>query len=1276
MPKSLPTPDRLFDRTWRPGHPFSPRVSSKRRWIMGILFLVLCTIIGGYWYLTDSNRVRRMAEQYLSTLLGGPVKVGDATLSIFEGLRLDNVRLYVDESESGDSLLFSAHSFLIQYDPKALVSGHIDATRIVVVDPHVHVSEDAATGRRNYSRLSESRRPASMPSGSSGKPIVLPEIVLRNAQVDYSRQKNGVVIENNSIGIEGQLTPVPESKIYAFAFQSRGKSAGIGPMVSGQMVMGTGQITASLQNFEFGPDVKTMLPPDVRQWWEQHELTGRLNVPVLEYLPPSSGNRAGYRVEIELQGVTLAVHPEEWMGADEDRKLRGVHRAFDAMRLGGLNGHGLVNRLASLVEPTPLNLKQVHGRFTFADDKSIEIEDLNGWLEEVPFKIEGKIRGYTPSAQARLRIASSALHDIEIPAAPRYLNSLPPAVREIYDRFKPRGVCRFWVDLDRPTLGARPSVTGQIEIIDGNFTFDRFPYPLRKVVGKIILAHDPHSGEESLTLDHIRGRGVENGPNANSFVEVNGFIGPFGPDTRVDVTIAGQQIRSEPALMAAFPAVTRQALKLFDAPGQGEFPKFGGDFVCSVLRARGSDSHWIVDTNIRLEDAAGALVGFPYPMSGVSGDLKIHDDNLELANITMNRGDSTLRLDGRVSWPSSDQQVRPASGPILKPDLKVVARNVPVDRDLLNALPPARRAWLQKIGAGGRFDLDGTIKPAKGPSSDLDLDLRIAIHDGTLLPSDGVFAVSNLEGNLRLTNQRLTLGEVRGRRGSAELAARGEITWPDEKAKVVLQAEAKNLTLEDGLYRLLPEAARTAWDQVRPEGTIDVSLNYSGAVAETNALPATQPSAAGGYELVLTPRTLSATPLAVPYRLDGINGTVTVTPDKVLLKDLKASHGAATVRLAGAGSIGQQRAWDFALAADNVPVDDDLRRAVPQSLAGLLTSIQMKGVISFEFPKLQLAFAAPQSSSPAASAKPDATTKGADSPPPDVDFDVILKTDAVAMDVGVPLSDVKGITRMSGSSRNGKLSSLDGTIDVDSLTLAARPVTNFRAVLLKSPDHDQLTIGKMEARLAGGSMAGQVDYAFPDTGPSRYAINLTLRNADVRDLAGESEQDLEGQLSASLALEGTAAQPASRRGRGDVSVVGEHMYRIPLVLGLLQITNLSLPVSSPFTQASVRYSIDGMRVTFEQIELRSKEMLMQGDGHLDFDTKQVKMRFVTDSTSWPKIPLIGDLIQGARHELLQIQVRGTLQEPKVSARSMNTFTTTVDEVFKGDEKPTTQKKAK
>src|SRR5689334_5328398 len=132
MPRALTSPDRLFDRTWRPGHPFRPKLSRTRRLAMLVLLLVLSTIIGGYWYITDSNRVRGMAQDYLSRLIGGRVTIGSATLSIFQGLRLYDVRVYVkdmpdraqptgspDGGDAGESLLFRAHSFLVRADPKA-----------------------------------------------------------------------------------------------------------------------------------------------------------------------------------------------------------------------------------------------------------------------------------------------------------------------------------------------------------------------------------------------------------------------------------------------------------------------------------------------------------------------------------------------------------------------------------------------------------------------------------------------------------------------------------------------------------------------------------------------------------------------------------------------------------------------------------------------------------------------------------------------------------------------------------------------------------------------------------------------------------------------------------------------------------------------------------------------------------------------------------------------------------------------------------------------------
>ncbi len=1261
---------------------------------MAALFVILCAVIGAYWYITDSNRVREKAANYLTALIGGPVNVDKATLSIFEGLRLDGVRVYVDEESRPDSQLFSASSFIIEYNPRALLRGEIEATRIVAIEPRVYLCEDVQTGTWNYQRLRQRDE-----RSSSGLPQinVLPEIVLRSAQVEYSRFESNRRYDRGMMTIEGQLSPGLDKR-YNFQFQSLGKRQGVGPLVKGDVLLTSGQVNAQLLNFQFGEDIKAMLPAPVHRWCEEHQIAGSMDVEELSLSPRPGRDDPAFRARIRVQGVKLTVSPEEWMGADEIARLNSLRSALTMMRMSGLNSRGFVDRVATLTEPAPMQLKDVYAIFTFTEG-GIRIEDLTGKLEDIAFKIDGTINGYNPSATADIRLASLDTRNIEIPATPRYVTSMPRPVREVYERFRPRGTCSFWMNLRRPEPEARLRVTGEINIIDGSFVFEKFPYPLRKATGKIVLACDEATGAESLKLVKIRGRGMESGPNADGTVEINGEMGPFTPEIGVDVVVSGHNIEAEPLLTAAFPEQTREALKIFDAPGKGELPRFKGDFVCTIIRLRQLESRWVIETDIKLENASGMLVAFPYPMSGVSGELKIRDDHLEIINASMQRGEASLRVDGRVSWNRS-RGPRPSDpvaattqpqAPSLKPNLQISARNVPIDQDLLNALPEDRRKWLEKLGARGTFDLDGTLQvapTADKPSGELDFDFKIAMRDGTLWPQGEMFAVSGVVGSLRLTPRQLVISGMTARREEAVIDASGTISWPTEPPQMVLRVDAKNLALDAALYQLLPEAACRGWDEVRPEGTVDVALSYSGAVGRLTASesasssmpgdaatingadPTTRPSARGGYEVTITPRKLAATPVVVPYRLEDLSGTVTLLPDRVVVKDVIAKHGNATVKITATGNTGSNSVWDFQVSGDDVPVDADLHKAAPAALAELLKSMQMTGTIDFQFSKLNVRAPAPAPAEAIASAvDADAarpTTRPSESP--DVDFEVRISTEDASLEVGVPLAEVHGTAEFIGSTRKGKLHELTGKLEASSLSMAKRPASDFRATLLKPAEHQAMQISRMEGKIAGGMLAGQMDYAFPDDAPSRYAVALVVRNADVKQLTGALDQDIRGQLTASLNLEGTYNEPTSRRGRGDVTVDGQQLYKMPLILGLLQVTELALPISGPFRDGSARYSIDGQRVTFEQIELRSKEMLMQGDGWLDFGKKQVRMTFVTDARGWLKVPFIGDLMQSARNELLQIHVRGTLQEPKVTASSMNTFTTTIDEVFKGDER--------
>src|SRR5688572_20385616 len=208
------TLDDLFERPYRPGVTFGPRISPLRRWGMLMVLALLVGVIVTYWILTDTRRVRAMAEKYLSDLTGGQVQVRHATLSIFEGLRLDGVTLYADPNPSRhpDSLVFKAQTFLVKYNPHSILSGRLEATQIIALEPQVFLCENLDVGatiyssdvtyrgprRWNWQRMAREKEQATT-RGAPGKRMKLPELLLRNAQFHYSRLKAGQLMHEKGM---------------------------------------------------------------------------------------------------------------------------------------------------------------------------------------------------------------------------------------------------------------------------------------------------------------------------------------------------------------------------------------------------------------------------------------------------------------------------------------------------------------------------------------------------------------------------------------------------------------------------------------------------------------------------------------------------------------------------------------------------------------------------------------------------------------------------------------------------------------------------------------------------------------------------------------------------------------------------------------------------------------------------------------------------------------------------------------------------------------------
>lgn len=1251
------TPDDLFERARRVGSPFARRPAGRQIGIFVILcFLAAC--IWGYWYLTDSQRVRRLAEQYIQQAIGGRVSIRRASLSFFEGLRLDHVVVRTLD-DAPDSEVFSAGTIVVKFRLAALLTGRLEATQVITHDARIRFCEDLdhPAAPWNHQRL----WPRTVPTTETttrkpeGKPPLLPEFVLRSAEWEYSRIKNGRYYTVGSAALDGRLTPMPESNRYAFDLSGRPPGQAIGPSLIGQVDLGSRQVVAEIHDLELNPVVQAMFPALAESFIITRQLRGRISVPKFQYVPGDAPGKDAFNIEISLDKVNLSVLPEELMDPPQARRVRFIRAGLAGASAAGLYLAPQVDELERLLMPPPIRLGQVDGKIVLTQ-KGIKLENITGSAENNRFSISGRVDGYSPSAAIDLDVIARR---ITIPPNPQYLPSMPSLVQEVYRRLRPQGTCSASVHISRTRPDSPVHAEGEVRVLDGAFVFDKFPYPLHHVKGQVRFGTDQSSGPDWVRLRRLRGHGPAGTPNALANVTINGKIKPLTEDNDINFNISGTNVTLDPPLRGALPPESQQAIRMFDPAGKGFMPYAHGSFTCHFRRPGGPVPYYYSDVDIDIDDAAGALTYFPYPMEHVSGRLLIRRDHVQIVGATMKRGEASLVVNGRVGF--SDQSE-------IAPDLTLDGRNVPIDKMLLDALPSSRRQWLQKSGLTGKIDIAGRIfGPRSNTNPDIEWDLALKLHDGSIWPVEGVYALTNMEGPMRLDSRYLRIEQMRGKRGAADVAVSAFFDGEAENPLVSLRAQGTGVAMDRALYRMLPPLAQIAWQQLQPEGTIDADLALGQAVGQQKrevvaSAPTTAPAE---YRLVLQPRKLSATLKGVPYRLDEVAGTIVVTPQACQLIGITGRHGPATISIDGAGtpvgsadlSAAAPDLWSLRVKGQDLSVDDSLKRASPPALASLFDALKVQGKLSFDCPQFTY-----RPSPPAGSATQSLASG-------DIDFQTRITLVDGTLDAGMPLTAVTGTLDLTGQARGGILGKLAGSMDVPSLKLAGRSLNRLRADLSKPADQEAMQITKLQGELAGGKFAGQIDMRIPSNGVSSYAITAAIQEADVRELAQETDVKAQGTVSASVNLEGVWGQPNRRRGRGDVRVQGKELYHIPLVLGLLEITNLSLPISGPFSDASARYAVEGQRVTFEQIELRSNNMSMTGDGWLDFGTRKVKMTFTTDNPNGLKLPFLTDLWQGARHEFLQIHVNGTVQAPQVTASALNTFTTTVDEVFKGSTTP-------
>jgi hypothetical protein len=675
--------------------------------------------------------------------------------------------------------------------------------------------------------------------------------------------------------------------------------------------------------------------------------------------------------------------------------------------------------------------------------------------------------------------------------------------------------------------------------------------------------------------------------------------------------------------------------------------------------AGGWRKRWVLQP----EGMAGVYHLFKYPAERVTGSIVTeltsdhgHKTTVDLAGYA---ADQPITLKGTVEGEKRTGSIA----------LELVARDVPIDDRVVEALPEKSRLLARQFHPVGRGDVRVLIRRTKGQEQMANR-YTIAFHDAAVKYNLFPLPLEDVSGVLDIQPGHWECREFRGRHNGAEIQVEGFSykTPPAEPAKsaaavqpvgapaeprerIHLTIRGKGVALDQDFEQTLDKAEvpcrpelQTAWRVLRPSG----QMNFA---AEVDECPAQQQD----IDVAVNLRGCDLRPRFFDYALGGVSTQVRyVNNDRVksriFLSDFQARHGPAAlsfqrgvVLLQGSNGL---YTWLEGVKAAGLEADADLLRALPAALRKGLDALKVRGPFDLT------------------TALVVDTTKDAGNQPL-IWWDGAVSLRDGAFQAGVDVTGVTGQAFCIGQYNGQQLDTVVGHVHFDRATVLGQPVQNLDVRLEVMPrEPEVLRLRDLKADLFGGTVGGVARITF---GPLiRYDVDLRALQVQMQQLGTHNRLgELQGPATAAVYLEGMGNELSGLKGHGRIDVPGGKLLRLPPLLALLQCFGLRQPDRTAFEQAHMVFAFEGPRMKVSQLELLGNAISLYGQGTLNLNGSDLNLDFTaTPGRLTQVLPNgIDDLPRVISGQLLKVKMRGDLAKAHYEAEPVPAVTAPIRKVL-------------
>ncbi len=840
--------------------------------------------------------------------------------------------------------------------------------------------------------------------------------------------------------------------------------------------------------------------------------------------------------------------------------------------------------------------------------------------------------------------------------------------------FDPGGLAELKIKIHRD-LGDDAEWTRDIHVRlpTAGLLVSSFPYPV--IASDVTVRIDDYFAD--VDIPSLKGLTGASGTLVARIKLSEGEESVFLPD----IFIAAHGAPVDELLVQAVPGDEDEA---FSAPRLLNILSLEGGVDCAAHVLPRADGEIGFDVSVRMDGVAarpdspaiGELPDEPL-VAGLTGEVNLSERGMTITELTGMLGDARFDISAIARFPREN-----ISGGF-DSEVAISGLNLrhPIER-IVGALSP---------GAGAAMS---TLRSAYLPSGFVDAQIRVA-GEG-LAPSGAprlelgahISGVQDFEFDL--LGGRISIPSVAG----DALVGMDRVQFDEMAAEVFYNGESCGVALLDGSFQFpdTPDPAdatlRIALSDTPVESALVKALlekrnpnasMWYGAFSprgrfDLDATLAFKPGESSVVDASIRPRSLALTRRGVNVDFTQVEGALSLRTSldggvgaSGDLEDLTLTGDDLTVSLSGPWSVKGSPMIALTINADAARIDERVRAALPEGVAEIMSELDVRADGRVRIADAVLEY------------------EGADDADGRLRFDGVVSFEGAAFNPGLPIDEASGAMSVHVERQPGLPQEIDLTFNADGLRLGGLRTTNARARVVSGQSPGEVLIPVFEAdahtgRVTGSARISEVAVGFDRPPVRRYeaelkaaGVNFGAALADFTEDRGEAAQpeasgspeDDRGLVDASVSIEGVVGDADARLGRGAAIISGGRVIRLPLLIQLIELSNLQIPAGEPLDEARASFYVDGDMITFEDLGVASAAVDIVGRGTLRWSDLGLDLR--VNSRSRRRLIVVSDLLEGLRDEIATITVGGTLAEPSFGMEQLSGTRRLLESIFGPDE---------